>query len=65
MTGIGGLQSPLLFFPGFARHLFGSANKFAVPNKFANPNKFAASNKFAAPSKDSSPVTQMRIAAGQ
>jgi len=45
-TGIGDLQSPLLFFPSFARHLFGSANKFAAPNKFADP------------SKDSSPLDQ-------
>jgi len=52
LTGIGDLQSPLLCFPSFARHSFGSANKFAVPNKFAAPGKFFA------PSKDSSPLTQ-------
>jgi len=28
-AGIGDLQSPLLFFPSFARHSFGPANKFA------------------------------------
>ena len=37
LTGIGDLQSSLLFFPGFARHLFGSANEFAAPGKDSSP----------------------------
>ena len=39
-------QSRVLFFPSFARHSFGPANKFAATNKFVDP------------SKDSSPLTQ-------
>jgi len=36
-TGIGDLQSPLLFFPSFAGHSFGPANKFANPRKDSSP----------------------------